>query len=182
MNMANKLDAMDAGTYSSEETPTNVSDTEPVRMTNAEAIEAQKKIALSMAMQYPNQTITEEDVVKEFNRLYPHWVNTDLEEMRQSSQTQTPTTAKGWLKRAGERIVEDANDRGVGLGIKDVSDQYSDDIRKMEINGDTRRTQNAEDFSDIINRTSEGEFWKGVGDDIEKVYKKSSGNLSITAL
>lgn len=33
----------------------------------------------------------------------------------------TPTTAKGWLKKAGERIVEDANDRGVGLGIKDVA-------------------------------------------------------------
>lgn len=35
----------------------------------------------------------------------------------------TPTTAGGWLKRAGERIVEDANNRGVGLSIKDVSDE-----------------------------------------------------------
>ena len=40
----------------------------------------------------------------------------------------TPTTAKGWLKKAGQRIVEDANNRGVGLSIKDVGDDqnYSD--------------------------------------------------------
>lgn len=35
----------------------------------------------------------------------------------------TPTTAAGWLKKAGERIVEDVNNRGVGLSLKDVSGQ-----------------------------------------------------------
>ena len=116
------------------------------------------------------------EAVDPYNRAsweqFDNWLAEQRTNVRNAA---TPTTAKGWLKKAGERIVEDANDRGVGLGIKDVNDQYSDDIRKMEINGDTRRTQNAEDFSDIINRTSEGEFWKGVGDDIEKVYK--SGNI-----
>lgn len=35
----------------------------------------------------------------------------------------TPTTAGGWLKQAGQRIVEDANSRGVGLSLKDVSEE-----------------------------------------------------------
>ena len=39
------------------------------------------------------------------------------------SESDTPTTAKGWLKKAGERIVEDANNRGVGMSIKNVSDE-----------------------------------------------------------
>ena len=34
---------------------------------------------------------------------------------------QTPTTLGGWVKKAGQRIVEDANNRGVGMSIKDVS-------------------------------------------------------------
>lgn len=49
-------------------------------------------------------------------------------------EAETPTTAKGWLKRAGERIVEDANNRGVGLGIKDVSQDMPDDVRNLKIN------------------------------------------------
>ena len=46
----------------------------------------------------------------------------------------TPTTASGWLKKAGQRVVEDTSNRGVGLGIKDVSDELPDDIRNMKIN------------------------------------------------
>jgi hypothetical protein len=39
----------------------------------------------------------------------------------------TPTTAAGWLKKAGERILEDVNNKGVGLSIKDVSGNESYD-------------------------------------------------------
>ena len=45
----------------------------------------------------------------------------------------TPTTLGGWAKRAGERIVEDANNRGVGLGVKDVSEDMPEDIQNMNI-------------------------------------------------
>ena len=51
-----------------------------------------------------------------------------------NQQTQTPTTAKGWLKKAGQRIVEDANNKGVGLSVKDVSSDMPEDIRNMQIN------------------------------------------------
>lgn len=33
----------------------------------------------------------------------------------------TPTTAGGWLKKAGKRAIEDLNNKGVGLSIKDVN-------------------------------------------------------------
>lgn len=42
----------------------------------------------------------------------------------------TPTTARGWLKRASERIIEDANDRGVGLSIKNVGGESYDEMPK----------------------------------------------------
>lgn len=40
--------------------------------------------------------------------------------------TQTPTTAAGWLRQAGERVAEGVNSRGVGLGIKDVAGEQGD--------------------------------------------------------
>ncbi|MBR3254230.1 hypothetical protein IKF88_00650 [Candidatus Saccharibacteria bacterium] len=40
-------------------------------------------------------------------------------------KTNTPTTAAGWLKKAGERIVEDANNRGVGLSIRDTNNRLA---------------------------------------------------------
>lgn len=35
----------------------------------------------------------------------------------------TPTTAGGWLKQAGKRIVEDVNDSNLGMRVKDVAEQ-----------------------------------------------------------
>lgn len=35
----------------------------------------------------------------------------------------TPTTAKGWLKRAARRAGEDLSNKGVGLSLKDVNDE-----------------------------------------------------------
>ena len=48
-------------------------------------------------------------------------------------QAQTPTTAKGWLNKAGQRIVEDINNRGVGMSVQDVSNDVPEDIRNMQI-------------------------------------------------
>lgn len=48
--------------------------------------------------------------------------------------TNTPTTAKGWAKQAGKRIVEDINNSNLGNRIKDVSSDMPEDIRNMQIN------------------------------------------------
>lgn len=53
----------------------------------------------------------------------------------------TPTTLGGWLKKAGQRSVEDINNRGGALSIKNVANgnqDYTDDIRNMQINDGTR--------------------------------------------
>lgn len=48
---------------------------------------------------------------------------------------ETPTTAKGWLKQAGRRALEDINDKGVGLSLKKVDNQqFPEDIRNMQVN------------------------------------------------
>lgn len=46
---------------------------------------------------------------------------------------QTPTTAKGWAKKAGQRIVEDVNNSNLGNRVKDVSSDMPEDIRNMQI-------------------------------------------------
>jgi hypothetical protein len=53
-----------------------------------------------------------------------------------SRANQTPTTLGGWMKQAGKRIVEDANNRGVGMSIKNVADEQTipQDIQNMRIN------------------------------------------------
>lgn len=38
-----------------------------------------------------------------------------------SNQNNMPSTLGGWLKQAGQRVVEDVNNRGAGLSLKDVS-------------------------------------------------------------
>lgn len=50
----------------------------------------------------------------------------------------TPTTAKGWLKRAGERVLEDANNRGVGMSIKDVSGDEGANNLLLDKNGNKK--------------------------------------------
>lgn len=48
-------------------------------------------------------------------------------------QENTPTTAAGWAKKAGQRIVEDVNNSNLGNRVKDVSSDMSEDIRNMQI-------------------------------------------------
>lgn len=65
-------------------------------------------------------------------------------EIRGFDNTESPTTVGGWLKKAGQRIVEDANNKGVGLSVKDVSDDNGLDLSgKQRVNGDTMSEQNA---------------------------------------
>ena len=44
-----------------------------------------------------------------------------------------PTTAKGWAKKAKQRIVEDINNSNLGNRVKDVSSDMPEDIRNMQI-------------------------------------------------
>ena len=44
-----------------------------------------------------------------------------------------PTTAKGWAKKAGQRIVEDVNNSNLGNRVRDVSSDMPEDIRNMQI-------------------------------------------------
>ena len=53
--------------------------------------------------------------------------------MANRTRNQTPTTAKGWAKKAGQRIVEDVNNSNLGNRIKDVSSDIPEDIRNMRI-------------------------------------------------
>ena len=50
----------------------------------------------------------------------------------------TPTTAAGWAKRAGERVVEDMNNSNLGMRVKDVSNELPEDIRNMNISDNTK--------------------------------------------
>ena len=52
----------------------------------------------------------------------------------------TPTTLGGWAKRAGERVVEDLNDKGAGLSIKDTAGNVKSKINTVIQN---RKFQNA---------------------------------------
>lgn len=81
----------------------------------------------------------------------------------------TPTTARGWLNKAGERIIEDANDRGVGLSIKDV-------------NAD-------QDYVDTLNSRNTGGQWDTLAqesgyrtyDDAIRAFTKANPNAEVTA-
>ena len=51
---------------------------------------------------------------------------------KQDGYTETPTTAGGWLKKAGQRAVEDLNNKGVGLSIKPVNGDLDASYRDLE--------------------------------------------------
>ena len=73
------------------------------------------------------------------------------------SINEAPTTAGGWLKKAGERVVDDINNRGVGLSVKDVDNAQEvealpRDIRNMQVNNNT-----AENPATELYRTVTGE-------------------------
>ena len=47
-----------------------------------------------------------------------------INEIRSFDKSDTPTTAKGWLKKAGQRIAEDANNSNLGMRVENVSDEF----------------------------------------------------------
>lgn len=59
-------------------------------------------------------------------------INPEFDELVKSQLAQ-PTTAKGWAKKAGQRIVEDLNNSNLGNRVKDVSSDMPEDIRNMQI-------------------------------------------------
>jgi hypothetical protein len=89
-----------------------------------------------------HQVNTGEISLSEVPKQYRSQISQDVEYLQR--QNATPTTAKGWLKKAGERIVEDINDRGAGLSIKKIDDGLPDDVRGMQIND--YNTDNTEEY------------------------------------
>lgn len=59
--------------------------------------------------------------IKKLDRQYANVTN-GFDEYK----NQSPTTAEGWLKKAGQRIIEDLNNKGVGLSIQDVNGKQFD--------------------------------------------------------
>ena len=69
----------------------------------------------------------------------------------------SPTTATGWLKKAGSRLLESAKNRGVGMSIQDVAneqDGYSDDIRNMKINDGNIFQETAVEEPPVVQQTT----------------------------
>ena len=57
----------------------------------------------------------------------------DWNDIRPEPSSTTPTTVKDWLKKAGNRALDDLNNKGVGLSTKQVND-YPEDVRNMKVN------------------------------------------------
>lgn len=55
-------------------------------------------------------------------------------ELQRLSSAQTPTTAKGWAKKAASRLIDDINEKGIGLSTKRVDNELPQDVRNLEIN------------------------------------------------
>ena len=88
--------------------------------------------------------------------------------------SETPTTAAGWLKKAGQRVVEDANNRGVGMSIKNVGD--SEDIMNLKINDNTRTPETRSRLDEVIEYARNNELGKYGHDDIKNIYE--SGDIN----
>lgn len=87
--------------------------------------------------------VTAEDIPADIKQLYDDGYITAGEMVTLSQKAQTPTTAKGWAKKAGQRIVEDINNSNLGNRVKDVSSDMPEDIRNMQI-----RDYNVDEFDD----------------------------------
>lgn len=99
----------------------------------------------------------------------------------------TPTTAAGWAKRAGERIIEDANNSNLGMRVKDLSNELPEDIRNMSISDNTKLPVETETSSiarqqNVVNETNKLQPTKtsalaqaqGEANDLTKVFDPES--------
>lgn len=64
---------------------------------------------------------------------------------------QLPTTVGGALKRVGERIVEDANDRGVGLSVRDTSQDVASQPTQTSAWDRVAQEAGYANYDDVIN-------------------------------
>ena len=93
----------------------------------------------------------------------------------------TPTTAKGWLKQAGKRALEDINDKGVGLSLKKVDNQqFPKDIRNMQINNNMAEIPEAEitPTRSTVENTPETQVYRALQPqaEVESTYKPMEMN------
>ena len=87
------------------------------------------------------------------------------------SADSTPTTAKGWLKQAGKRIIEDANNKGVGLSIKNVANETPDDIQNMRVNNNVPNVKRTLDDGNI--ELSDGTIVSNLDGDNTELFSKT---------
>lgn len=77
----------------------------------------------------------------------------------------SPQTTGEWAKRAGERVVEDLNNKGAGLSVQDTSGQMPEDIRNMQVR----------DYNNDYNSDANGSAVNGYGETQAEV----ANNLAI---
>ena len=100
---------------------------------------------------------------------FEKWLNNTKTELNN-----TPTTAKGWAKRASERIIEDANKRGVGLSINDVNNDMPDDVRNLRIS-DNMATQEVTPQLDTWDRIAQNAGYDNYDQVIESYLRANPG-------
>lgn len=90
------------------------------------------------------------------------WTPTQRKAMRAydtlGEASDAPTTLGGWLKKAGTRVVDDINNRGVGLSVKDVDNAQEAeilprDIRNMQVNNNTAENPATELYRTVTGGT-----------------------------
>lgn len=88
----------------------------------------------------------------------------------------TPTTAAGWAKRAGQRVLEDVNNSNVGMRVKDVSNDLPDDIRNLAINDNTQIPDTRGQFDDVIEYARNNDLGKYGRNEIREIYESGDTN------
>ena len=88
----------------------------------------------------------------------------------------TPTTAAGWAKRAGERIVEDVNNSNLGMRVKDVSNELPEDIRNLAINDNAQIPDTRGQFGDVIEYARNNDLGKYGRNEIREIYESGDTN------
>lgn len=149
MNLANKLDAMDAGNYAAynKAYPDNEITNRLNEIRNSIENENVSYGELAELQDYKPQILALGDTE------LAQWAGIPEEEF-QAYQAQNPTTAKGWAKKALNRVVEDVNNKGVGMSIKNVADDMPKDVRNLKIvdNNNIDTTSDVEIPKDVMQR------------------------------
>ena len=93
-------------------------------------------------------------------------INNTLNESEIQRLMDNPTTAGGWLKKAGKRVVEDLNNRGVGLSIKDTGNELPEDVAGLKISRN--------DMLDATTESPETELYRQLTGDSTKASSNTN--------